>query len=226
MELEKQSLHNFVSPETLSQIRRDLDSACYSITTRPGLTKDDFLNLSYAFGEVVAPGRGYGLATELNTTDEIGERLVPLHNDKSYWRVPPRLLLLYMADAKGIVAGQTILANLCDSFRAMSSNDQASLRKAEAILSSPQNRDKGQICASVVNEVNGELAFFRFRLDLVKSDTPAFSRLYELACSKAFPVTLNQGDLLILDNWVMAHGRTETTFSQGGHRLAYRSLVI
>lgn len=226
MKLEK---HYFCTPlhaEAESHIRRDLETARFSVAALPGLAKDDFLTLSYAFGEVVPPGRKCNLVTHLETADTTGEAFVPLHNDKSYWRIPPRYLLLYISKAIDVNQGHTLLSNLVTAYKAISTDDQISLREPIVNLAAPSNRDSGSMCGSVANTINGDIAFFRYRLDLVIDGMSAVSRFGEQVQFHSFPVTLNQGDLLILDNWTMAHGRTNTTFLNGGRRIAYRSLVL
>lgn len=226
MELEKSFSSGVLSAEKVAGIRNAVERFGFCVTTGLSLSKENFLNLSYAFGEVIPPGRGCDLVTVINTTDEVGEKVVPLHNDKSYWRVPPRLLVLFVSDAAGMVEGAMILADLRSSFAALSPSDQNALRNTNAVLSSPRNRDAARISAPVVNDFNGELAFFRFRADLIESDATAFSKLYTAASSRSFPVALDPGNLLVLDNWLVAHGRSDTKFSQGGRRLAYRSLIV
>lgn len=192
----------------------------------PDLSQEDFLEISYLFGEVIPPGRDCSLVTDIFTTDKEGELEVKLHNDKSYWRVPPKYILLYMSDVKNMTGGDVLVSDLFSSYNLLNDDCKKILKETNVSLSHPKNRDQGQLQGKLINELNGELSFVRYRTDLISGVSEAVAKWQEQLYRAKQEVSLTVGDLLILDNWKIAHGRKSTCFESDGYRRVYRSLVI
>lgn len=190
------------------------------------ISKSDFITISYSLGEVISPGRDAALVTEIYTDDKKGEKFVPLHNDKCYWRIPPKYMLFYFQDVKNIEGGETTISNLQQSFEELNEADRHELIQTQVRIKTPHNRDAGEMIALLVNQINTSNRFFRMRLDLFSMTNRAIFNWYQKISQNTQTIKLQKGDLFILDNWVFAHGRNETNFTNGGFRNIYRALVI
>ena len=213
------------SRSVLERAAAEFGARGYAVANVGMLTPSQFLNLAYMFGEVVPPGRNCELVTTIVTKADSGEQIVPLHNDKSYWSVPPKVLLFYISSARDMSSGNMLLSDILSAFRTLSAEAQTGLVNDDLLIFAPKNRDPRQARLRVINHLNGELAFFRFREDIVTSG-PAIAEWFGAAAQQSFTCPLTVGSLLVLNNWTMAHGREQTTFFNNGERTAFRALVL
>jgi len=204
----------------------DLENQGYATFHTNGLTKDNFLTLSYSYGEVILPGRGDDFVTDIYTDKKKGSLPLPLHTDKSYWRIPPRYELLYVCDIAEMKKGELLVSDLQQAFDALSESEQIELINYCPTYRLPSNRDTGETKAKLVNFINGDLAFFRFRLDLFDSAIPAVKKWSALVEGNSELVEYQKGDIIALDNWRHAAGRKESCFGERGFRHIYRTLVM
>lgn len=188
-------------------------------------TKEEFLDFSYLLGEVVPSGKGHPLVDDIVTNNLSGEAFVPMHNDKSYWSIPPRYLVMYIAEFAGYKGGFTELSDMMQAFALLSAEEQKYLREEKHIFTSPKNREFKQLVGNFVNVINDDNFFFRYRVDLVTSHN-AIVKFDEIINVNKFEVEMVQGSLVVIDNWRISHGREMTEFSEGGRRVMYRTLIL
>ena len=211
---------------TIQKAFDELKKKGYSIFHVGDFSKEDFLNLSYSFGEVIPSGRGRGLVDEIYISGELKQSSLPLHTDKSYWRVPPAFEILYVNDVKNMQHGEIIVGDLLQAFKQLSKDEQSELLSFSGNYKAPQNRDAGEINVKLVGKINDELAFFRYRLDLFDSSSLVIGKWNNEIQKTLVLVPYKKGDILILDNRLHCAGRNITTWSEGGFRHLYRTLVM
>lgn len=204
----------------------ELDYQGYSIFNVGEIDKDDFLKLSYSFGEVIPSGRNCELVDDIYTTYEIGNKTLPMHTDKSYWRIPPRFEILYVNGVENMEKGEITVGNLIGAFHNLSEEDQQTLLSYVSVYSAPFNRDQGSTQTHLVGVLDNEIAFFRYRLDIFDSSLPEIKRWIDNINDTIKYVSYKKGDILILDNWRHCAGRNDTVWHDGGYRHLYRSLII
>ncbi len=210
----------------ISKAFEELDSQGYSLFPVGEMDKDAFLELAYSFGEVIPSGRNCGFVDDIYTTYEMGNKLLPMHTDKSYWRIPPRYEMLYVKGVENMERGEITVADLLGTFMALDEKDRQTLLSYVATYKAPSNRDQGSNKAHLVGTLDNEIAFFRFRLDIFDSSLPEIQRWVEKIEKTVKLVAYKKGDILILDNWRHCAGRTDTVWHQDGYRHLYRSLII
>ena len=135
----------------------------------------------------------------------------PLHTDMSYVANPPRyvLMLCLAADAGG--GGDSVVSDFAKAWDLLSSAHRAELAAAQFSFKRPPNTPEGDAGGLPVAHVTPEWSMWRFRLDSMTAPERAWEAV------NAFNETLHQlaetfvlapGDLLIVDNHRMAHGRS------------------
>lgn len=211
---------------TIQKAFGELKEKGYSIFHVGDFSKEDFLNFSYSFGEVIPSGREKGLVDEIYISGELKQSSLPLHTDKSYWRIPPSFEILYVNDVHNMQHGEIIVGDLLKSFKQLSEDEQKQLLGFSGIYKSPKNRDAGEINVKLVGKIDDELAFFRYRLDLFDSSAPVIEKWNKEIEKTLVLVPYRKGDILILDNRLHCAGRNITTWSEGGFRHLYRTLVM
>lgn len=230
MELRKNNLYQDNQWLEKTQFIDDqLKKEHFATINLPDLNLDGFLRLSYGFGEVIKAGRETPLVTEIKTNRNYGNKELELHNDKTYWAIPPRYEMLYIVEANGMTGGDILKSSILDCYLRLSIAKQKLLRETDVEIRSPNNRDGSVIKAPLVNYINENLAFFRCRADIINADSEVkeiFNELYSELINNTVAFPAKTGDLFIFDNWLAAHGRSIASFNQDGYRLAFRTLVI
>ena len=122
--------------------------------------------------------------------------------------------------------GEIIVGDLLKSFKQLSEDEQKQLLGFSGIYKSPKNRDAGEINVKLIGKIDDELAFFRYRLDLFDSSAPVIEKWNKKIEKTLVLVPYRKGDILILDNRLHCAGRNITTWSEGGFRHLYRTLVM
>lgn len=209
----------------IQSIQAELNENFYVKVDNLDLSKEDLLDFSYRLGEVIPSGSGHDLVDEIISTKDTGEAFVRMHNDKSYWIIPPRYLVMYIKKFEGCENGETILSDMYKSYRDLDEKDQKSLMLSQFVFTSPKNRERKVIVGNIVNLINQNNYFFRYRLDLFENNE-AVKKFDENVDRNSFDVKMLRGDLIIIDNWRFSHGRQETLFSDDGERVMYRTLVF
>lgn len=191
------------------------------------MTKEEFLNFSYNFGEVIPSGRGKNLVDDIFINNGSGTEMLPFHTDKSYWRIPPRFEILYVNDVYNMELGEITLSSIMDAFNILSKEEKEKLINYESQYCNPSNRDKGfNTLAHFVNVIDNKIEFFRYRLDIFNSNITEINKMKEYIENNYIKISYKKGDILILDNWKYAAGRNITIWHENGTRHLYRTLVI
>ena len=205
---------------------KDLKEKGYSLFQGGILSKEEFLNLSYSFGEVIPSGRGKGLVDEIFIGGELKQGSLPLHTDKSYWRIPPSFEVLYVNDVNEMRHGEIIVGDLYAAFKALTEKEQMKLCELKTLYKAPSNRDESKIDVKLVGTIDEELSFFRYRLDLFNSSLPVIEKWNKKIAETIKLVPYKKGDILVLDNRLHCAGRNITTWGEGGFRHLFRTLVM
>jgi len=209
----------------IQSIQAELNENFYAKVDNLDLSKEDLLGLSYKLGEVIPSGSERDLVDEIISKKDTVESFVRTHNDKSYWIIPPRYLVMYIKKFDGCEKGETILSDMYKSYTELNEKDQKSLMLSQFVFTSPKNREKKVIVGNFANSINQNNYFFRYRLDLFENNE-IIKRFDENIRKNSFDIKMLKGDLLVIDNWRFAHGRRETLFSDNGERVMYRTLIF
>lgn len=199
----------------------------YSIFNVGKMTKEEFLNFSYNFGEVIPSGRGKSLVDDILINNGTGTEKLPFHTDKCYWRIPPRFEILYVNDIKNMNFGEITVSSIIDAFNNLSIEEQNKLLNYESKYTNPSNRDSGSNpMAHFVNTIDNKVEFFRYRLDLFDSNVSEINKIKKYVEENFVKVEYKKGDILILDNWKFSAGRNITVWGENGFRHLFRTLVM
>ena len=199
----------------------------FSIFNVGNITKNQFIDFCYNFGEVIPSGRGKSLCDDIFINDGTGTEKLPLHTDKSYWRIPPRFEILYVNDVYNMLYGEITCVNLLEAFNKLPDEDKNFLLNLESQYNAPTNRDSGfNKSAKLVNIIDDKIEFFRFRLDIFNSNNPSLDRWEKILEKSIKMIPYKKGDILILDNWKYAAGRNITKWGPNGYRHLFRTLII
>ena len=211
----------------IRNIYNDLLQNGYSIFNVGKMTKEEFLNFSYNFGEVIPSGRGKSLVDDILINNGTGTEKLPFHTDKCYWRIPPRFEILYVNDIKNMNFGEITVSSIIDAFNNLSIEEQNKLLNYESKYTNPSNRDSGSNpMAHFVNTIDNKVEFFRYRLDLFDSNVSEINKIKKYVEENFVKVEYKKGDILILDNWKFSAGRNITVWGENGFRHLFRTLVM
>lgn len=183
------------------------------------------LSIAYYFGEVIPIGRGNDHITEIRTSAEVGTKDVPLHNDKSYWRIPPRYLILYCRKADGFENNHMHVSDIHGAFLQLTEEERENLSDRVLDIHHPSNRSSGKLMGKLVNYLNEEV-FYRFRSDTIERNWEAFNKWDQLVIDNLIEVPFNPGTILVMDNWKFAHGRRLTSLVNSYSRMIDRVLIM
>lgn len=199
----------------------------YAIFNVGKMTKEEFLNFSYNFGEVIPSGREKEMVDDILTDNGTGTERLPFHTDKSYWRIPPRFEILYVNDVKNMKYGEITVSSIMKAFNSLTSKEKERLQNYQAKYTNPSNRDIGfNILANFVNKIDDNIEFFRYRLDIFNSNIPEINKMKKYIEQNEYKISYKKGDILILDNWKFAAGRNITIWEKNGFRHLFRTLVM
>lgn len=213
----------------IDKIYEEISKKGYSLFNVGKMTKDEFLNFSYNFGEVIPSGRKKTLVDDILTNDKTNTEKLPFHTDKSYWRIPPRFEIIYVKKVSNMNLGEITITSLMDAFNSLSSIEKENIMLYQSKYINPINRDKGSNpCANFVNTIDGKIEFFRYRLDIFDSNKNEINKIkaYIEDENNITYIKYKKGDILILDNWKYAAGRNNTIWGKNGFRHLYRTLII
>lgn len=211
----------------IRNIYNDLLQNGYSIFNVGKMTKEEFLNFSYNFGEVISSGRGKSLVDDILINNGTGTEKLPFHTDKCYWRIPPRFEILYVNDIKNMNFGEITVSSIIDAFNNLSIEEQNKLLNYKSKYTNPSNRDSGSNpMAHFVNTIDNKVEFFRYRLDLFDSNVSEINKIKKYVEENFVKVEYKKGDILILDNWKFSAGRNITVWGENGFRHLFRTLVM
>ena len=146
----------------------------------------------------------------------------PLHTDLTYVPNPPRYLLTLCIEPDGRGGGMIVLADLELAWSRISVPDQQLLRQPSFDFENAPNTGAGVCRQLPMYEPNDVSGIWRFRQDtLVYPERAAgaiqnFSKVLEQIKTQS---SLDAGDLLIIDNHRIAHGRSSFEAPSARHFL-------
>ncbi len=135
----------------------------------------------------------------------------PLHTDMSYVANPPRymLMLCLVADAGG--GGDSVVSDFAKAWGLLPAAHQAELTAAQFGFRRPPNTPAGDVGQLPVARLTPEWSMWRFRLDgmtVPERAREAVDAFHGALHQLAETFVLAAGDLVVVDNHRMAHGRT------------------
>ncbi|MEJ8569217.1 TauD/TfdA family dioxygenase [Elongatibacter sediminis] len=131
----------------------------------------------------------------------------PLHTDVSYVPRPPRFLLMQCITPDPAKGGACLLADCDEAGSALTDDDLAWLRRPVFNFAYPPGCPEGKAVDYRVRETE----FWRYKpgaMTWPNAASAALSRFDAALNDACVTVHLNAGDLLIVDNHRVAHGRT------------------
>lgn len=135
----------------------------------------------------------------------------PVHTDLSYVDLPPRFILMHCIQPASDGEGITLLANCALAFKKLPEHFQNILTQPIFYFSYPPNCPMGTSQALAVCNYRNNKEIWRFRMDSMSCEKDTFQavQFFQKALEEvASKLTLRKGDLLIIDNHRIAHGRT------------------
>ncbi|MFB6456722.1 TauD/TfdA family dioxygenase [Chitinophaga sp. Hz27] len=211
--------------EILNLISEPLAKQGYAVANIGDISADTLLSVAYYFGEVIPIGRGNDHITEIRTSASVGSKNVPLHNDKSYWRIPPKYLILYCRESSGFENNHMHVSDIHGAFEKLTEEEKLNLTDRSLDIFHPSNRSSGTLVGKLVNYLNGDV-FYRLRSDTITKDWQEFNKWEQLVIDNLIEVPFNPGTILIMDNWTFAHGRRLNSVEQGFSRTINRLLIM
>lgn len=146
----------------------------------------------------------------------------PLHTDVSYVPVPPRLMLMHCVHASPDGGGVTRISNCKAAFESLGAADRCRLEAPICRFIYPPNCKLGESEPLPIHAAG----MWRFKFDSMRFPddmTGTIQRFNQALNRFAQHLMLERGDLLIVDNHRIAHGRT--AFQPGGPNMQERTLL-
>jgi L-asparagine oxygenase len=181
----------------------------------PAVEPAEVLSLAYGLGVPTADSRSAELVKDLRPVElgsaanntlsaRFGTGAFPLHTETAYWRDPVRYLMLYCVEP-GHAARATVLA---DPVVAISDEDAKLLRSALWTV----RRIRRPFLTTVIDSAPSGRARFRFDAECMAPADQMASRSAEtlsrlIATQTRVSMDWKQGDVLVLDNHRLLHGR-------------------
>lgn len=131
----------------------------------------------------------------------------PLHTDVSYVPTPPKYMLMHCVAPDPAGGGACLLSQCEDAFQCLGPEDQVWLTRAVYRFRHPPNCPIGESPPRAIREAD----IWRFKYGCMRCPDNAVSaveRFFEALVAVSFALDLQRGDLLIVDNHRVAHGRT------------------
>lgn len=135
----------------------------------------------------------------------------PIHTDLSYVRNPPRFILMQCVQPAGEGEGLTLLSDCSIAFANLPERFKNILSQERFCFSYPPNCPVGETEDLAVYQRMENKEIWRFRLDSMTYDdefSEAVRAFHGSLNAITIKILLKRGDLLIVDNHRMVHGRT------------------
>jgi alpha-ketoglutarate-dependent taurine dioxygenase len=135
----------------------------------------------------------------------------PLHTDLSYVRNPPKFLLIHCVTPAPAGEGATLLADCSRAYGDLSEDSRSKLSQPLFLFRHPPGCPAGEQDQLAVHCVQDASEFWRFRPDIMEPRSDANGAVDEFSSalqSMVVSIWLLRGDMLIVDNHRLAHGRT------------------
>jgi L-asparagine oxygenase len=190
------------------------DLAVQGFSIRGGISEEDLMHTCIRLGTPIAEPRDGVLIKPLRPVDKhsaplntlssrYGTGPFPLHTEAAYWREPPGVLLLYCVNP-GEIEQTTLLVDT----HGMATTSRAELQTDPWIVAAGRR----PFLSSVVTVASDHRILFRFDKDCMRPAVPnsSASSIMKTVIDFANPYAhrWRAGDLLIIDNWRMLHGRS------------------
>lgn len=146
----------------------------------------------------------------------------PLHTDVSYVPNPPRFMLLHCIYPDPDGGGISILADCDKAQESLCEPERKMIRQKVFSFLYPPNCPEGQSQAYAISG-DGLWRFKNASMHYPQEAGPAVESFEKALLGVSFRVLLERGDLLIIDNHRITHGRT--AFSQRQSRLPARDIM-
>ena len=153
----------------------------------------------------------------------------PLHTDLSYVPKPPRYMLALCIEADQSGGGITTVASLEAAWSRISAREQKLLRQSVFSFKNAPNTGDDVCSKQPIYRPNRSRGIWRFRQDSLIVPDNAVAAIHSFSAAleqEKMHLLLRSGDLLIVDNHRIAHGRTSFEAPSARHFLrAYSNRV-
>ena len=213
------------SPNNIDHINEEINRHGYALCRRlPCISESWLLDFASRIGslDLCIPGELSGppvmhlmfneaKAPQRDRPAYFSNEAFPLHSDLAYVFNPPRYLftLCLQPDRNG--GGLTILSDCTQAWQALSLEHKRQLEEPQFQFRNPPNTPPGGTGRLPVFLVADDWSMFRYRRDSMTYDSHAADAIASFSDALdecAFSVPLCSGDLLIVDNHRILHGRT------------------
>jgi L-asparagine oxygenase len=147
-----------------------------------------------------------------------GYNQFPLHTDLAHWRIPPRFLVLRCI--RGFAAVSTLLV---DGAQIVSCNDRGVFSRT---LVRPRRPIRGSLpLLRLYDRQQGDRGLLRWDEVFIRAATQMSElgmRKFKEALARTGPMEVSlvrEGDMVVLDNWRMLHGRSVVPVESRGRVL-------
>lgn len=212
----------------MTLIKHQLNKYGFIKMFKPDLADEDLIDIANTLGEPISSRRNGKVIDRLSPKNSensyknslsrtYGLDSFPLHSDTAYFKIPVRYILLYCknpgtGERPSYLYDASLLLNIHDDMRFKLSNTIFKVVNGRnSFLSTIYNSDSN---------------FFRFDKNCMKStDSEGDELLNEIDSlvqeNDIKKIAWSEGDLLIIDNWRLLHGRGSSQ-SEDSERLLYR----
>jgi alpha-ketoglutarate-dependent taurine dioxygenase len=213
--------------------KEHLNSFGWIKMNQPGLSKLELLHLSEKLGKGIPSRKNGKLVEELSPCDKenanskslselYGIGYFPLHTDTAYWKTPARYIILYAVNP-GIEQRPTLLL---DSNKILLVKD-VSKRIINSVFKVVNGRNS--FLCNALEETSENIRRIRFDQGCMHPTTNNSKIVYEelieiIQNSKPEVILWEEGDLLVIDNWRVLHGRGEVN-NNDNDRILYRITI-
>lgn len=191
-------------------------------------TIDEFVAFAASLGDFVAQKdaeecKPYVLVSEKNQINKLGFSQMGLfpHTDRSVLKIPPDLVLLWCQQPAD-EGGESLFVDMRLALKNLRNKNYALYQEIMATTAIFSDENHSDFNFSNIFYTEGASTYVRFRNDNFIFVPPryfkAYDELLDLINSNVTTFKLLQGEVVILNNKRVLHGRNEFT----GHRVLYR----
>jgi alpha-ketoglutarate-dependent taurine dioxygenase len=146
----------------------------------------------------------------------------PLHTDASYVANPPRFMLLHCVHPDPGGGGINLLADCDKALASLTERERGTIFRQVFNFLYPPNCPEGQSRAYAIYE-SGMWRYKHSSMSFPQKFADDVERFNQALIDNSISLLLERGDLLILDNHRIVHGRT--VYKPGGYTLPGRHIM-
>lgn len=146
----------------------------------------------------------------------------PLHTDLSYVANPPRYLLTLCVERDAAGGGVSLLSDCRAAWSGLYPADRVRLGARVFTFRNAPNTGDGECAARGLHEAHGSHELWRYRADTLEYPpelADSVDRFRRRLDEERLEISMERGDLLVIDNHRVVHGRTAFAAPSSRHLL-------